>query len=82
MSQEFTPPMMNGTDIPVRPELTEEQKEAYEFNKMASRKDLDIKKAHIIMSSLAIGGEHVSPLFTKEQRKDLEDKLAEILKSL
>ncbi len=82
MSQEFTPPMMNGAEIPVKPELTEEQKEAFEFNKMASKKDLDTKKAHIIMSSLAIGGEHVSPLFTSPQRKDLEDKLAEILKSL
>lgn len=79
MSQEFTPPIMNGTDVPV---LTPEQKEAYEFNKMASKKELETKKAHIIMSSLAIGGEHVSPLFTSEQRKDLEDKLAELLKGL
>ena len=79
MSQEFTPPIMNGTDIPV---LTPEQKEAYEFNKMASKKELETKKAHIIMSSLAIGGEHVSPLFTSKQRKDLENKLAELLKGL
>jgi hypothetical protein len=79
MSQEFTPPIMNGTDVPV---LTPEQKEAYEFNKMASKKELETKKAHIIMSSLAIGGEHVSPLFTDKQRKDLEDKLAELLKGL
>jgi len=49
---------------------------------MASKKELETKKAHIIMSSLAIGGEHVSPLFTSEQRKDLEDKLAELLKGL
>jgi hypothetical protein len=82
MNQEYTPPISNGAEIPIQPELSPEQKEAFEFNKMASKKDLDTKKAHIIMSSLAIGGEHVSPLFTSPQRKDLEDKLAEILKSL
>jgi hypothetical protein len=82
MNQEFTPPMMNGAEIPVKPELTEEQKEAFEFNKMASRKDLDTKKSHILMSALAIGGEYVSPLFTSLQRKELEDKLAALLKTL
>jgi hypothetical protein len=76
---------MNG---PTEKELAEniiispEQAEAMEFQKKSSFAELKVRKCHIIINALAIGGEHVSPLFTSPQRKELQDKLATILKSL
>ena len=76
---------MNG---PTEKELAEniiispEQAEAIECQKKASHADLKIRKCHILINALAIGGEHVEPLFGKEERKELETKLATTLKSL
>jgi len=75
-------------NMPTEKELAEniiispEQAEAIEFQKKASHTDLRIRKCHIIINALAIGGEHVTPLFEKEERKELEAKLAALLKGM
>lgn len=81
------PPMQGmpegmGQPQMVSPEQMMEQKEAHEFQKMASKTELKIRRANIIMNGLAVGGDVVDPLFDKETRTSLQAKLAEILKSI
>ena len=62
--------------------ISPEQAEAMEFQKKSSFAELKVRKCHIIINALAIGGEHVTPLFEEKERKELQTKLATILKSL
>jgi len=71
--------MENSNGISEMPIMTAEQREAYEFNKMASHKELKTKDAHTIMSALAIGGDNVKPLFKDSERERLEGKLYNLL---
>ena len=64
------------------PEQMMEQQEAMEFQKMASKTELKIRRANIIMNGLAVGGDVVAPLFDEKTRESLQAKLAEILKSI
>jgi len=66
----------------VSPEQLAAQQEAMEFNKMAAMSQYHINRASAIMNALAIGGDSVRPLFEEEDRKDLEAKLAQILKKI
>jgi len=78
------PQMPQGMGQPqmVTPEQMMEQKEAQEFQKMASKTELRIRRANIIMNGLAVGGDVVKPLFDDATREVLASKLAEILKSI
>jgi hypothetical protein len=49
---------------------------------MASKTELRIRRANIIMNGLAVGGDVVKPLFDDATREVLASKLAEILKSI
>jgi len=64
------------------PEQLAAQQEAMEFNKMAAMSQFNINRASAIMNALAIGGDSVKPLFEEEDRKELEAKLAKILKKI
>ena len=66
----------------VSPEQLAAQHEAMEFNKMAAMSQYHINRASAIMNALAIGGDSVRPLFEEQDRKDLEAKLAQILKKI
>ena len=66
----------------VTPEQMAEHKEATEFAKHAQHSELKMRKASIILQSLSVGGDVVNPLFDKKTRKELEDKVADLLKSL
>lgn len=66
----------------VSPEQLAAQQEAMEFNKMAAMSQYHINRASAIMNALAIGGDSVRPLFEEQDRKDLEAKLAQILKKI
>ena len=66
----------------VSPEQLAAQQEAMEFNKMAAMSQYHINRASAIMNALAIGGDSVKPLFEEQDRKDLEAKLAQILKKI
>ena len=66
----------------VSPEQLAAQHEAMEFNKMAAMSQYHINRASAIMNALAIGGDSVKPLFEEQDRKDLEAKLAQILKKI
>jgi len=74
--------MGNSNGISEMPIMTAEQREAYEFNKMASHKEMKTRDAHTIMSALAIGGDNVKPLFKDAERIKLEDKLFKLLNEL
>ena len=49
---------------------------------MAAMSQFNINRASAIMNALAIGGDSVKPLFEEEDRKELEAKLAKILKKI
>ncbi len=66
----------------ISPEQLAAQQEAMEFNKMAAMSQYHINRASAIMNALAIGGDSVRPLFEEQDRKDLEAKLAQILKKI
>lgn len=66
----------------VTPEQMAEHKEATEFAKHAQTSELKMRKASIILQSLSVGGDVVTPLFDKKTRKELENKVADLLKSL
>ena len=66
----------------VTPEQMAEHKEATEFAKHAQMAELKMRKASIILQSLSVGGDVVEPLFDKKTRKELQDKVASILKTL
>ena len=55
-----------------------------DFQIKAAQADLLGRKAGMLMNSLAIGvgTEHGSPLFTKKQRTELENKLFDILEKI
>ena len=74
--------MESSNGISEMPIMTAEQREAYEFNKMASHKEIKTRDAHTIMSALAIGGDNVKPLFKETERKKLENKLFKLLNEL
>ena len=81
------PPMQGmpegmGQPQMLSPEQLMEQQEAMAFQKMASKTELKIRRANIIMNGLAVGGDVVDPLFDKETRTELQSKLAEISKSI
>lgn len=75
------PAGMEGAQM-MSPEQAMEQQEAMEFQKMASKTELKIRRANIIMNGLAVGGDVVDPLFDATTRESLQAKLAEILKSI
>ena len=66
----------------ISPEQLMAQQEMMEFQKKASRTELNIRRASTIMNGLAVGGDVITPLFDKKVRKELETKLAEILKEI
>lgn len=66
----------------VSPEQMAEHKEATEFAKAAQHSELKMRKANIILQSLSVGGDVVSPLFDEETRTLLQEKVADILKDL
>ncbi len=66
----------------VSPEQMAEHKEATEFAKHAQTSELKMRKASIILQSLSVGGDVVTPLFDKKTRKELETKVADLLKGL
>lgn len=70
---------MENTMNAITPAQLEAQKEAMEFQKMAAKKEITIRRANVLMSALAVGGDVVKPLFTDETREELEAKLAGLL---
>lgn len=66
----------------VSPEQLMAQQEMMDFQKRASRTELNIRRASTIMNGLAVGGDVINPLFDKKTRKELEEKLAGILKEI
>ena len=78
--------MSEVRELPINNAVSTEQlaaqQEAMEFNKMAAMSQYHINRASAIMNALAIGGDSVRPLFEEQDRKDLEAKLAQILKKI
>lgn len=66
----------------ISPEQIMEQREMMDFQKKAGKIELNIRRANTIMNGLAVGGDVIEPLFGKETRKKLEEKLADILKDI
>jgi len=56
--------------------------EELKMRQMAFQGEMMMRTANLVMQALSVGGEQVSPLFDKEQRAILEEKLYGILKVL
>jgi len=58
------------------------EEEELKMRQMAFQGEMMMRTANLVMQALSVGGEQVSPLFDKEQRAILEEKLYGILKVL
>ena len=60
----------------------EMQEEELKMRQAAFHRDMLMRSANLVMQGLSIGGPEVKPLFDKEQRAILEEKLYGFLKVL
>jgi len=56
--------------------------EEEKMRQIAFQREMMMRAANLIMQALSVGGEQVNPLFDKEQRAILEEKLYGFLKVL
>ena len=76
--------MATTTEAPVREQVENGQmnEEEMKLRQIAFQREMMMRSANILMQALSVGGSEVKPLFDKEQRAILEEKLYGILKVL
>lgn len=67
---------------PVQEQNGQMVEEEVKLRQIAFQREMMMRSANLLMQALSVGGEQVKPLFDKEQRAILEEKLYGVLKVL